>query len=273
MRVRQPAVAGYFYPADPNELRSMLESLIVQDPDPSDAIALIVPHAGYIYSGRAAGKVYGAVRLNRRFIILGPNHTGMGAPLSVYALGSWRTPLGDAPIDEDIASRLLEQCPELEDDTQAHLREHSIEVQIPFLQYLAESFTFVPICVGTSNWSALTSLMHAIAVVLRKTDEPVQLIASTDMSHYIPAREAEKKDALAFEPIRQLNAKELYDTVHRHRLTMCGYLPTSVVIGAAKELGATSAELLVYTHSGERTGDHESVVAYAGFRVDGKAAQ
>ncbi len=251
----------------------MLESLIVRAPDPRDAVALIVPHAGYIYSGRAAGKVYGAVHLTHRYIILGPNHTGLGAPLSVYARGSWRTPLGDALIDEALASHLLQQCPELEDDTQAHIREHSIEVQIPFLQFLTESFTFVPICIGTSNWSALTSLMRAIVEVVRKTGEPVQLIASTDMSHYIPAREAEKKDALAFEPIRQLKAKELYETVHRHRLTMCGYLPTSVVIGAAKELGATSAELLVYTNSGERTGDYESVVAYAGFRVNGKSAQ
>ena len=267
MRIRTAAVAGYFYPGDPEELRGMLAELIPRKEGKRRAKGLVCPHAGYIYSGSAAAQVYGSAELGRRFIIMGPNHTGMGAPLSIFARGQWRTPLGETLIDEELANRLLELCPVLEDDTHAHVREHSIEVQIPFLQYLQEDFSFVPICVGTSRWGDLAVLGEAIAAAIEETDEPIQIIASTDMSHYIPAREAREKDQLAFEAIRKLDGRALYDTVHQNRLSMCGYLPTTILLLAARRLGAQQADLVAYTHSGEVTGDHHSVVSYAGFIV------
>lgn len=267
MRVRKAAVANFFYPGDPLNLKKMLEQLLGQPGSPRRALGLICPHAGYVYSGSAAATVYRSAQLTKRFIILGPNHTGMGAPLSIYARGAWETPLGKVDIDEDLANSLIRLCPVLEDDIHAHLREHSIEVQIPFLQFILNDFTFVPVCVGTSRWNDLESLADAIVQALKDASEPIQLIASTDMSHYIPAANAEKLDRLAFEAIQSLDARGLYDTVHQHHLSMCGYLPTTILLKAAKELGAEKAELLVYTHSGKVTGDDQSVVSYAGFLV------
>ena len=194
MTVRKPAVAGYFYPSDPDQLRSLLAQLIEDVTPKVSAPAIVVPHAGYIYSGRTAGRVYGRVRLPRRFIILCPNHTGLGAPLACWATGVWETPLGPVRVDEEMAHHLMEQCTFLVHDTAAHLREHSLEVHLPFLQYLLDDFVFVPICVGTSRMTQLTALAQAIAEVIQSLGEEVLLIASTDMTHYTSAAEAARLD-------------------------------------------------------------------------------
>ena len=245
----------------------MVEGFLDPDAPRYDARALICPHAGYIYSGRVAGAVYSRARLPRRYIIMCPNHTGMGAPLSINLDGAWETPLGTVPVDTELARALAEHCPELEDDIYAHLREHALEVQLPFLQVMVEDFRFVPICIGTSRWSTLQSLADAIVTVLPGLDEPVLLIASTDMTHYEPASVAAQKDRYAMEKIEALDGRGLYDVVHERNLSMCGYLPTTVTLLAARALGAQRAERVMYTHSGEVTGDHESVVAYAGYVI------
>lgn len=267
MTVRKPAVAGYFYPSDPDQLRGLLVQLIEDVIPKVSATAIVVPHAGYIYSGRTAGRVYGRVRLPRRFIILCPNHTGMGAPLACWATGVWETPLGPVRVDEEMAHHLMEQCTFLIHDTAAHLREHSLEVHLPFLQYLLDDFVFVPICVGTSRMTQLTALAQAIAEVIQSLGEEVLLIASTDMTHYTSAAEATRFDQPAIRCMEQVDGPGLYDTVHRHRLTMCGYLPTTVVLMAARVLGATQGTLVDYTHSGLVTGDDTSVVSYAGMII------
>lgn len=267
MGVRKPAVAGYFYPSDPDQLRGLLARLIEDVTPKVSATAVVSPHAGYIYSGRTAGRVYGRVRLPRRFIILCPNHTGMGAPLACWATGLWETPLGPARVDEETARHLMEQCTFLVHDPVAHLREHSLEVHLPFLQYLLDDFVFVPVCVGTPRMTQLTALAQAIAEVVRGLGEEVLLIASTDMTHYTSAAEAARLDPLAIRCMEQVDGPGLYDTVHRHRLTMCGYLPTTVVLMAARELGATRGTLVDYTHSGMVTGDDTSVVSYVGMVI------
>ena len=269
MRRRAPAVAGYFYPSGESELRKMLALLVHPDEPKIPAVGVVCPHAGYVYSGRTAGRVYSKVHIPRRVLILGPNHTGMGAPLSCWARGEWQTPLGVVPVDEDIARRLLEACPYLEDDEQAHLREHAIEVQLPFIQYLVDTFSFVPIVVGTNDMTALTALAQAVATVVRDTPEPVLLVASTDMSHYIPARDAAELDQHAIRAIAAVDGPALYRVVHTYRISMCGYLPTTVVLMAARELGAVRGELVEYTHSGVVTGDDHSVVAYLGMILRG----
>ncbi len=269
MRLRAPAVAGYFYPGAEGELRKMLAQLVHPDTPRIPAIGVVCPHAGYIYSGRTAGRVYSRVHIPRRVLIFGPNHTGMGAPLSCWAHGAWRTPLGVVPIDEDLARRLLDACPYLEDDTQAHLREHAIEVQLPFLQYLVREFSFVPIVVGTTDMTALTALAQAVVTAVRDTSEPVLLVASTDMSHYIPAKDAADIDQHAIRAIAAVDGPALYQAVHTYKISMCGYLPTTVVLMAARALGAVQGELVEYTHSGVVTGDDHSVVAYLGMILRG----
>ncbi len=267
MRIRQAAVSGYFYPGRKEALVTMLDSLIEPHEEKIQARAVIVPHAGYQYSGRVAGAVYGKCVLPDTFIILCPNHTGLGRPLSLDVSDAWETPLGLARIDKELSQALLDACPYLEPDGLAHMREHALEVQIPFLQYLKEDFTFVPICVGTSRWSILTSLSEAIASVVSESNRDALLISSTDMTHYEPADIAEKQDKYAIERILELDARGLYDVVHDQSISMCGYLPTTVVVKASVALGASSCELILYTHSGVVTGDHSSVVAYAGFII------
>lgn len=267
MAVRKPAVAGYFYPKDPDQLRALLGQMIEDTSPKVSAVAIVCPHAGYMYSGRTAGRVYGRVRLPRRLIILCPNHTGMGSPLACWSTGVWETPLGPARVDEEMARNLMEQCTFLEHDIQAHLREHSLEVQVPFLQYLLDDFTFVPICVGTSRMNQLTALAQAIVEVVRGLGEEVLLIASTDMTHYTSAAEAARLDQPAIRCMEQVDGPGLYDTVHRYRLTMCGYLPTTVALMAARGLGASRGTVIDYTHSGMVTGDDTSVVSYVGMII------
>jgi hypothetical protein len=262
--IRPPAVSGSFYPSRPDELRALLAEMTAPAGAAREAIAVLVPHAGYIYSGAVAGRVYASVRLPRRYVILCPNHTGWGTPLSINLGGSWRTPLGEVPVDAELAADLAGRCGLLRDDARAHAREHSLEVQLPFLQHLAGEFRFVPVCVGTHDLPALLEFGEAIAGAVRNCPDPVLVVISSDMTHYEPAEVARQKDRRAIERIEALDASGLHERVHGEGISMCGIAPAVAGIAAARGLGARRAELVRYANSGDVSGDFDRVVGYAG---------
>jgi hypothetical protein len=230
-------------------------------------MGVIVPHAGYMYSGAVAGHVYSSVRLPRRLVILGPNHTGLGKPVAVMAHGLWETPLGSALIDETLAGLILDLAPIAEEDEAAHRAEHSLEVQIPFLQTSRRDFLFAPICLGTSRREDLAELGVAIASAAESLGEPVGIVMSTDMTHYEQAEQARRKDYLAIDCIRQLDGGALHAVVRDHEISMCGAAPVITGLFALKKMGATTVELIDYANSGETSGDYSEVVGYAGLLI------
>ncbi|MBI3941309.1 MAG: AmmeMemoRadiSam system protein B [Acidobacteria bacterium] len=265
--IRTAAVAGAFYPAAKPDLDRMLRELTDFEAEKRRAIAVIGPHAGYIYSGRVAGETYRQVALPGKLVILCPNHTGRGAPVAIMSEGVWRTPLGDAPIDTELALQLKRACPLLEEDAEAHQFEHSLEVHLPFLQFLRPAFSFVPINVGIGSLPELCQIGQAIASVIGARADPVLIVSSSDMTHYEPAERARQKDLKAIGAILDLDAEKLHRTVQEHRISMCGYAPTTAALFAARSLGARQAELVRYANSGDVTGDYASVVGYAGLVI------
>jgi AmmeMemoRadiSam system protein B len=266
--IRKPAVAGYFYPGEPEALRSELDRcLSKKHPPKTKAIGIVVPHAGYKYSGGVAGEVYGRVEIPDKLVVLSPNHTGEGAAYALMPEGEWLTPLGSARIDSDLAGRFQRHCPLLEDDAEAHRSEHSLEVQIPFLQRLKKDFSFVPLTLSYIPYVQCEELGRALARTVRETAEPVLIVASSDMNHYESQEVAEKKDFLAIRRIEALDPQGLYETVRRERISMCGIIPTTVMLVAARELGAKKGELVRHATSGDVTGDYGSVVGYAGLVI------
>jgi MEMO1 family protein len=260
---RQPAVAGYFYPGTRTELEAQLEDLIPEK-EKVTCSAIVVPHAGYIYSGGVAGAVYASVNLPDTFVILCPNHTGSGSDFDIYPEGEWVTPLGTANVDEELVNKLIERFPLARKDGRAHIREHSLEVQIPFLQYLKGKIKFLPICIRQFRYDQLEELGHALSDLIRSSGKEIMMISSTDMTHYEPQESANRKDRLAIEQMENLNPRGLYDTIHQHDISMCGYLPTTVTLIAAKDLGCQQGTLVKYATSGDTTNDYKSVVGYAG---------
>jgi AmmeMemoRadiSam system protein B len=270
--VRQPAVAGRFYPANAQHLRAEVETYTTAPAGaPAEAriraLGCVVPHAGYMYSGHVAGALYRRLELPRRYVILCPNHTGMGEPLAIMSEGVWRTPLGDATIDAELAAQLKVNMPLLSEDPVAHRFEHALEVQLPFLQVLASGFRFVPITVGTSNFEALTALGVVIGNAVAKEKEPFLLIASSDMNHYESDEVTRMKDHRAIDQLLALDPRGLYDVIHEGNISMCGYGPAVVMLTAARKLGATQAEVVRYATSGDISGEKDMVVGYAGIAV------
>jgi hypothetical protein len=265
--IREPSVAGQFYPSNPAVLRRDIESYFAVPESPLEAKAVVSPHAGYIYSGGVAGAIFGAVRLPNRFIILGPNHTGKGGPLALAPAGEWRTPLGLVALDTDLNARLLEECPLLREDRTAHSREHSLEVQIPFLQARLSNFSFAAICVGTAKYHLLETLGHALARVIAASPERILMICSSDMNHYESAEIASIKDRLAIDRLLALDPRGLYDVVETNNITMCGFAPAVAVLTACRDLGAGTGTLVRYANSGAVSGDYDSVVGYAGLAI------
>lgn len=270
--IRQPAVAGRFYPANAEHLRADVESYTAAPAGTTietkiEALGCVVPHAGYMYSGHVAGAVYRRLRLPQRYVILCPNHTGMGDPLAIMSEGAWHTPLGDAPIDEDLAAQLKAGMKLLSEDQAAHRFEHALEVQLPFLQVLAPGFRFVPITVGTSNYEALSTLGVVIGNSLAKLNEPFLVIASSDMNHYENDSVTRVKDRRAIDQLLALDPRGLYEVVREGDISMCGYGPAVAMLTAARKLGATQAELIRYATSGDVSGDKDMVVGYAGVAV------
>jgi MEMO1 family protein len=267
--LRPPAVAGRFYPDDPAELTRQIASFASSAAEPPrPAFACLVPHAGYRYSGHVAGAVYARLKLPPRFLLLGPRHFPRGKPQAILSEGAWKTPLGRAEIDSELARDLKSAYPQLCEDGVAHETEHAIEVQLPFLQSLAGDFRFVPIALGPTDYVQLESLGHAIANVVRRQQDPVLIIASSDMNHYESDEITRRKDGLAIERVLALDAAGLFDVVRREEISMCGFGPAVSMLTAARLLGAARTTLVRYATSGDINGDRSEVVGYAGVIVE-----
>ena len=267
--VRHPAVAGRFYPRDPKVLREEVHTYLSHTPKQKSVrvVGCIVPHAGYMYSGHVAGAVFASLEIPQLCLVMCPNHTGVGHALAIVSEGAWETPLGHVAIDNSFAAALKQRCLLLQEDSSAHRSEHAAEVELPFLQVRQPQLRFVPIALGTSRFDALEQLGGAIADVIAAQNDPVLIVASSDMNHYESDAITRVKDHSAIEPILALDARALYDVVTQQNISMCGFGPAVAMLTAAKKLGATSAELVKYATSGDVSGDRDLVVGYAGVLV------
>jgi len=260
---RQPAVAGQFYPGSEDKLRAALSQLIPEYSYKKRVKGIISPHAGYVYSGEVAGKVYSKILIPATVLIIGPNHHGAGAAVALYPDGEWMTPLGPLPINSRLNNLLLEHIPFIQSDAHAHQHEHSLEVQVPFLQYLRPDVSISALCLGQIDFPALPQIASGVAAAIREYGEDVLIVASSDMTHYESADSARLKDKAALERVLALDAEGLFDTCRSRRITMCGMIPSAIMIESSLQVGAIKAELVAYGNSGDVTGDNRQVVGYA----------
>jgi len=269
--VRFPAVAGRFYSLKRDALLREIDQYLrpqsATEETLDSALGCVVPHAGYMYSGHVAGAVYRMLPERSRYVIMGPNHRGRGAALAVMSAGTWLTPLGEVSLDTGLARAIQEQCPRLVEDAEAHSGEHSLEVQIPFLQRSSGDFKFVPIVIGLVDYPLLVQLGQAVASAVRHSPEPVMIVASSDMNHYEPDGVTREKDEKAIEKIHQLDPEGMLEVVRDENVSMCGYAAVTTMLVAAKELGARQARLVRHATSADTGGDAESVVGYAGIAI------
>lgn len=265
---RNPHVAGQFYPGDADTLNAELDAMMPQVAEPRPAPILhMVPHAGWIFSGRLCAQTLAAAPPFKRVVVMCPNHTGMGVPLSVWPEGRWNFPGGSMLLEHDLVEALIESEAGFECDPVAHLQEHSLEVIVPFLHRLDPDTSMAAICVAERDPAALERAGKALAEIIKRAGDPVGIIVSSDMSHMISADNAKQLDSLALEAVSALDPAALYATVRDNRISMCGVLPMTLGLHAALELGASRAELVGYTNSGAVTGDYDRVVGYAGVIV------
>lgn len=268
--VRLAAVAGHFYPRDPDALRALVASCLDGvPPEHRPAKGVIAPHAGLVYSGGCAGAVFGRLALPPTVVILAPNHTGLcrSPGASLWREGAFATPLGEVPVDEPFAARLERASDLVAHDPSAHRFEHAIEVELPFLSTLAPEAAIVPIVIAWDDWPRSEALAAALAGVVRETPHDVLVVASSDMTHYEPAAICARKDRRALDAIERLDGRLLLEHCDRERISMCGRAPAAVMLETARRLGATAASLVDYRHSGQVAGDDSSVVSYAGVIV------
>jgi AmmeMemoRadiSam system protein B len=272
--IRPPVVSGRFYPKDPAELRAVVATLLADarrdlGTTPTAPFpAVIVPHAGYIYSGPTAARVFARVAIPGLVVILAPNHTGVVEAeqgVSIWEAGAFQTPLGEVAVDADAAQALIEISRGMVDvDHDAHRGEHAIEVELPFLQMLRADVRIVPLVIAWDQWALARLLGAMLAQLVQVADEPVLLLASSDLNHYEPAAVSEKKDEMALDAIRRLDGQDLLARCTRERISMCGRGPAAVVLAASRALGAKQVEVVDYRHSGWVSGDNGRVVGYAG---------
>ncbi len=266
--IRRPAVAGTFYPGSPEELFSMIQRMIPSAVSEKKAKGVIAPHAGYIYSGRTSAKVFAAIDIPDTVIILAPNHTGMGKAAALWPVGEWEIPGAKIPINSNLAELIMDNSSVVEEDYQAHLYEHAAEVEIPFLYYFNKNISIVPIVLYPLPYDYCVEIGTAIARSIQEYNNDVLIVASSDMTHYESAEAAKSKDSLAIERILALDPEGLYRVIREYDITMCGFIPATIMLIASLQLGASKATLIDYTNSGEVTGDFSSVVAYAGVVVE-----
>jgi AmmeMemoRadiSam system protein B/AmmeMemoRadiSam system protein A len=262
--LRNPYVAGYFYPGSAAEIKAMMAKFVDKNAPKEDVIGLLVPHAGYQYSGAVTGATVSRIKFKDTFIIMGPTHSGLGKPFSVWTEGTWKTPLGEVEIDAALAKQMVATSKYLEDDRRAHQEEHAVEVQLPFLQYIKPDVKIVPVILSGAPASAYKEIGRDIARAVRELKIEAIIMASGDMTHYEPHEVAKDKDMKAVEAMLALNEDELTQRYRRLNISMCAYGPVVTLMAAAKELGANSAELVKYLTSGDATGDFGAVVGYAG---------
>lgn len=265
--IRKPAVAGQFYYDSPEMLSFQVERYIEQGQNKEKVIGILSPHAGFMYSGAVAGAVYSRIEFPHTFVIIGPNHTGLGRPISIMSSGKWEMPGGIVEIDSALSEKILDASKHIEEDSDAHLREHSLEVQIPFMQFFSKDFKIVPIVMMVSGLESCIETGRTIAEAIKATPYPVVIVASSDMSHYEPDSEARKKDKQAIERILALDPEGLFSTVLEKRISMCGYAPAVAMLKASLILGAKSTVFVKYMTSGDVSGDYFRVVGYAGVLI------
>lgn len=267
-QIRRPVVAGAFYPGSETALRRELEEYIHPIGSKRSVIGLISPHAGYVYSGGCAGKGFGTIYVPGRVIILGVNHQGFGHPYALDGHDAWETPLGIIEIDKELRDRLVENSKIFAVDSRAGSREHSLEVQVPFIQYCNPAAKILPITISSVDVDTLMAGGREIArLIAAFNNESILMVASTDMSHYVDAETAMLKDNKAIDKIKTLDPKGLFVTVAGERISMCGVAPTTMMIAAALELDAGETEIIDYTNSGKASGDYNQVVAYLSMTV------
>ncbi len=267
--IRNPVVAGQFYPGTSGSLSKAIENLVDKKRPKEDAIGVVAPHAGYIYSGSVAGEVFSSIKPKNKYIIMGPNHTGMGESFGISTSSAWKTPLGDVRIDRELADAILKNSKYIKADEVSNFHEHSIEVQLPFLQFLQKDFEFVPIVISFDAIDAYRAIGRSIASAVKDLglQDSVTIVASSDMTHYESQEEAKRKDSIAIDAILKLDEARLVRSLTERGISMCGYAPTAIMLSAAKELGAKKARLINYATSGDASGDYSSVVGYAGIII------
>ena len=271
--VRQPAVAGAFYPGEAEELRDQVQSLLATSPSenaPRAHVGIVAPHAGYVYSGAIAGKLFAATAIPRRVVVLAPNHTGRGQRCSVWSRGAFVLPGDLVPVDEELCARLIaaDVVPRFADDRVAHQREHALEVELPFIRARRHDALITPIILGGLDGDECVALGRALAAVVAELGEEVLVVASSDMSHYLPDDVTRTIDARAIEPMLACDPQKLYDVVTRDEITMCGILPVTAMLSYARARGAQGGELVAYGTSADAFGDRSRVVGYAAVTVD-----
>lgn len=265
--IRQPAVAGQFYPSSSSKLSSEISGYTRNDLKREKAIGIVSPHAGIIYSGQVAGEVYSRIKIPDTFVIMGPNHHLIGSDVAVMSSGSWQIPTGALTIDENLAQRLIDKIPLISEDSFAHTMEHSLEVQTPFVLQFSSNVKIVPIVMAIDSLDSCRDIGESMADVIREIGYEVTIIASSDMSHYVSDSTARAQDGMAIERMTDLDPEGLYRTVRKEGISMCGVIPATTMLFAAKKLGATDSTLVKYMTSGEVSGDFEQVVGYAGIIV------
>ena len=268
VKLREPCAAGSFYPADEKQLFNTVKEYILAGKNTNEnAKGIIVPHAGYIYSGKVAIETIASFELGNTIIILGPNHSGLGKDFSLSGADAWDTPFGRIDIDKKITLEILKNSKYIQKDDDAHRLEHSIEVQLPLLQYVKKNFKIVPIIVLSSNVKAYEDIGLELASIIKSSSREITIIASTDLTHYEPQDIAQNKDKIAIDAILELNVKKLIENIKKLNISMCGYAPTSIMIETVKNIGTREAKLIKYQTSGDTTGDYTSVVGYAGIGI------
>ncbi len=260
--IRYPSVAGTFYPGREGPLKKEVEEMIQSTGKKLNVIGLISPHAGYVYSGSCAGKGFGSVNIPNTIIILGVNHRGEGYPMAIDGNDKWNTPLGNIEVNEELRHKLIEKSDVFGIDSIPAAEEHSLEVQVPFIQVINPDARILPITIGTGNIEMMKIGGEELGALISEIDEKVLMVASTDMSHYVSSEEAKKLDLMAIDAIKAVDPDLLYETVYSNRISMCGVAPTYIMMTAAGILGAKRGVVIEYTNSGETSGDFDHVVGY-----------
>ncbi|MFH1369166.1 MAG: AmmeMemoRadiSam system protein B [Elusimicrobiota bacterium] len=263
--IRKAVYSGTWYPSGKKEI----EAFIIPDAKKQKSVAAFCPHAGWVYSGKVAGEVFSSIEPVKLYILIGPNHRGMGAPVGIWSEGAWMTPLGELEIEDKVAKAILKKSNTARSDFLSHAQEHSLEVQLPFIKYFSPGAKIVPVSLADYSPATCRELGEAAAAAIKEngfTDDAV-IVASTDMSHYVSAEQAKKSDNLAIRKILDIDPKGLLETVKQNDISMCGSGPAAAALWAAKILGAKSSKLIRYSTSGDVTGDSSEVVGYAGIIV------
>jgi MEMO1 family protein len=265
--IRKSTFSGHFYPEQKEELVAALDAFTGSSKKKHQAKGLILPHAGYIYSGEVAGATVSRTMPKKTLLILGPNHTGRGKDFGLWPSGAWETPLGKVPIDEDIAAAILSKSRYIQADHEAHLWEHSIEVELPFFQRFFDNFSLVPIACKNASLNDYRLVANEITDVLDPLKNDVLIVASSDLTHYEPEESARRKDRLAISAMIDLDEEELLTTVDQYKISMCGTAPVAIALVCLKQLRSRKAQVVLYQTSAKTSGDLSAVVGYAGIII------